>query len=197
MVLLLGIPHTKRKGSLKDNNQAREEGQSELWPQHEEDITMMMMLMMIMGMKSKLKMMRRMEWETEELWFEQRRAEGISKAKGRWAHAPGMWDFLHTETHYSMTHDTWISFWLFSVCYGFPQALEFPPAGTDWLETPWCVYVWCVCVWMVCVFNDGLWHDQGVSSPLSLCLITVRCGSNPPLQHKLEISRAYLFLPFI
>lgn len=32
MVLLPGIPDTKRKRSLKDNNQAREEGQSELWP---------------------------------------------------------------------------------------------------------------------------------------------------------------------
>lgn len=32
MVLLPGIPDTKRKRSLKDNNQAREEGQSEQWP---------------------------------------------------------------------------------------------------------------------------------------------------------------------
>lgn len=32
VVPLPGIPDTKRKRSLKDNNQAREEGQSELWP---------------------------------------------------------------------------------------------------------------------------------------------------------------------
>lgn len=32
MVLLPQIPVTTKKGSLEENNQAMEEGQSELWP---------------------------------------------------------------------------------------------------------------------------------------------------------------------
>lgn len=105
-------------------------------------------------------------WETGVVdWSrERRRAEGISKSERSLSSCSRNVGFpMHRNTlvfrpRHSMTHSTWIWFWLFFFrWYGFPQI---PPAGTDWLETPGCVNGVCVCLINGCDMTRAYSHSS-------------------------------------